>query len=110
SYTGRKFKPDEALRLGFVNRVLPDHEAANSAAQEMAQEIAAKAPMAIHGIKEIIKFSRDHSTEDALDRIALWNASNLQPSELMAAMGAKQTGEPGQFTALPQRRKVDNRD
>ncbi|NNU15530.1 enoyl-CoA hydratase [Parvularcula sp. ZS-1/3] len=110
SYTGRKMMADEALRLGFVNRVLPDHDAVNQAAQELAAEIATRAPMAVHGTKEIITYSRDHTTDEALDRIALWNGSNLQPSELMAAMVAKQTGQPGQFANLPPRRKVDGRD
>ncbi len=110
SYTGRKMYADEALRLGFVNRALESHEACNDAAQALAAEIASRAPMAIHGTKDIIQWSRDHSTDDALDRIALWNASNLQPSELMAAMVAKQTGQPGQFAEVPKFRKVDGRD
>lgn len=110
AYTGRRMMSAEALRLGFVNRVLPDHEACVSAAKELAAEIASKAPMAVHGCKDIITYARDHTTAETLDRIALWNASMLQPSELMAAMAAKQTGQPGQFAPLPPLRKVDGRD
>lgn len=110
SYTGRKMLADEAMRLGFVNRVLKSHDECNQAAQDMAAEIAKLAPMAVHGTKEIVNWSRDHTTDEALDRIALWNGSNLQPSELMAAMVAKQTKEPGQYASLPKLRKVDGRD
>lgn len=106
SYTGRKMHADEALRLGFVNRVLADHESANTAAQALAHEIATKAPLAVHGAKAIINYARDHTTEETLDRIALWNASNLQPSEVMAAMTAKQTGEHGSFAPLPKQKKI----
>ena len=106
SYTGRKMTADEALRYGLVNRVLPTHDAVNDAAMGMAQEIAQKAPMAVHGCKRAITHSRDHKTQETLDWIALWNASMLQPSELMTAMAAKQTGQPGQFTPLPPRKTL----
>jgi enoyl-CoA hydratase len=109
SYTGRRMSAQEAQRHGLVNSVCGDHDACLSSAREMAATIAAKAPMAVHGSKEIITYSRDHTTEEALDRIALWNASNLQASELMAAMAARQSGEPGQFTPLPPLRTVDGR-
>ncbi|MEM1409629.1 MAG: enoyl-CoA hydratase-related protein [Pseudomonadota bacterium] len=105
SYTGRKMHADEALRFGFVNRVLEDHESVRSAAQDLAQDIASKSPMAVYGTKEIITYSRDHSTTESLDRIALWNASNLQSTEVMAAMMAQQSGKPGAYTALPARKK-----
>jgi enoyl-CoA hydratase len=110
AYTGRKMGAEEAARYGLVNRVLKDQAACLEAAREVANDIAAKAPLAIHGTKRIITYARDHTTAETLDRIAIWNASNLQPSELMAAMGAKQSGQPGQFAGLPKARKIDGRD
>lgn len=107
AYTGREMLTEEALRLGFVNRVHPDKDATLAAAQAMAREIATKAPMAVHGSKRVITHARDHSTADTLDWIGVWNASMLNPQDLMAAAGAKQTGEPGQFAPLPPRRRLD---
>ncbi|MEM7741450.1 MAG: enoyl-CoA hydratase-related protein [Pseudomonadota bacterium] len=109
SYTGRKLSAEEALKYGFVNRVAADAQASLASAYELAHEIAAKAPMAVAGCKDIITYSRDHTTDEALDRIALWNAFMLHESEVMAAMAAKQTGEPGNFTPLPPLRSVDGR-
>ncbi|MEM9421610.1 MAG: enoyl-CoA hydratase-related protein [Pseudomonadota bacterium] len=106
AYTGRKMPADEALRYGLVNQVLPDHPGAIEAAMTLAQEIAQKAPMAVHGCKRAITYARDHTTEETLDWIGLWNASMLQPTELMAAMAAKQTKTPGQFTPLPRRKSL----
>ncbi|MEM9286247.1 MAG: enoyl-CoA hydratase, partial [Pseudomonadota bacterium] len=100
---------EEASKYGFVNKVAANAEATLAAAYELAHEIAAKAPMAVAGCKDIITYSRDHSTDEALDRIAIWNASMLQASEVMAAMTAKQTGEPGDFTSLPPLRTIDGR-
>ena len=102
AYTGRRMTPEEALRWGLVNSIHDSQEACNKAAQDMAQEIATKAPMAVHGSKEIITYCRDHTTAEGLDRIALWNAANLKSSELMQAMQAKTTGQPGSFASLPE--------
>lgn len=107
SYTGRNMAAEEALRYGLVNKVLPSQEELLTAAQEMAAEIASKAPMAIHGCKRAITYARDHSTEDTLDFIGVWNASMLNPQELMAATAAKQTGQPGAFAKLPQKTRLD---
>lgn len=107
SYTGRKMHADEAAHYGLVNRVLPDRDACVAAAQEMAGVIAKKAPMAVHGCKRAITYGRDHTTQEALDWIGLWNASMLNQSEMMAAMSAKQTGSPGAFAKLPPKRRVD---
>ncbi|MEM1381070.1 MAG: enoyl-CoA hydratase-related protein [Pseudomonadota bacterium] len=106
SYTGRKMYAEEAHRLGLVNHVYGDQLACNAAAQEMAHEIASKAPMAVYGAKAMITYSRDHDTDESLDRIALWNASNLQASEVMAAMTARQTKQPGVFASLPVGKKT----
>ena len=108
AYTGRKMGAEEAARYGLVNRVLPDHATCVAAAQEMAREIASKAPLAVHGCKRAITYGRDHTTQEALDWIGLWNASMLRQSELMAAMAAKRSGEPGQFAKLPPLRKVSD--
>lgn len=107
AYTGREMRADEALRFGLVNAVHADQSAALKAAQDMAHEIAQKAPMAVHGCKKAITYSRDHKTQEALDWIGLWNASMLNPSELMAATAAKQTGTPGQFAKLPQKTRLN---
>jgi len=52
---------------------------------KIAKEIASKPPLAIYGCKRIITYSRDHTTADTLDNIAVWNMSMLIPSEMMEA-------------------------
>jgi len=108
AYTGRRMGAEEAERRGLVNRVTADPETCLAAAQELAREIAKRAPLAVHGCKRAITYGRDHSTADALEWIRLWNASMLQQSELMEAMRAKQTKTPGQFAALPPMRRLSD--
>lgn len=51
AYTGRVFDADEGRRLGFVTRL---DDAPGTAAASLAQEIAARSPAAIRGIKSLL--------------------------------------------------------
>ena len=77
-FTGRLFDTAEAMRMGFVTRVVPDEDL-DAAVDSCAAEIAANAPLSIRAIKvaigEAIKVpsDRDHARCDAL--AAACNAS-----------------------------------
>jgi enoyl-CoA hydratase len=101
AYTGRRMSAAEAREVGLVNRVFPDHSSLVEGVLEIAREIATKAPLAVYGCKRMITYARDHSTEDALDYIGIWNASMLSPEEIMEAMAANAGKRPGRFAELP---------
>ena len=101
AYTGRRMPAEEAEKHGIVNHVYKDQETMLAAVMEIAREIARKAPLAIHGSKKIINYSRDHSTDDALDYIGVWNASMLQRDEIQEAMAAAKEKRNGEFVDLP---------
>jgi enoyl-CoA hydratase len=101
AYTGRKMSADEALSLGFVNRVFEGHDQLVEGVLKIAHDIARKSPLAVYGCKRAITYGRDHSTKDALDHIGLWNASFLNPPEMMEAMQARTAKRDGNFTELP---------
>ncbi|MEN8723109.1 MAG: enoyl-CoA hydratase-related protein [Alphaproteobacteria bacterium] len=101
AYTGRRMFAQEAKTHGFFNEIYADHDAMLDAVMKIARDIAQKPALAIWGCKHMIKYSRDHTTEDALDYIAIWNASNLQPEEMMEAMVARAEKRPGKFVDLP---------
>ena len=104
AYTGRRMGAEEANRLGLANKVFGDHEALLGGAMEMAREIVSKPPLAVAGCKRIITYARDHSTADTLDNIAVWNMSQLIPTEMMEAMQAKAMKRPGNYADLPKRK------
>jgi enoyl-CoA hydratase len=86
--TGRDFNADEALRMGFVTRVCENREALILAAGDLANEIAAMAPLTVQGVKEVINFSRDNGVYAGLSYVAQKNAAALPSEDLMEAVTA----------------------
>jgi len=78
-----------------------DQETMLAEVMKIAKEIASKPPLAIYGCKRIITYSRDHTTADTLDNIAVWNMSMLIPSEMMEAMMSAKQKRAGKFDDLP---------
>jgi enoyl-CoA hydratase len=63
-FTARKFDADEALRIGFVQRVVPT-EALDQAVVDYCALIAANAPLAVASAKRsIVEAGRDESRRD----------------------------------------------
>ena len=65
-YTGKPIKADEALRIGLVNAVVPQAELMNKA-MELANQIAANAPLAVSAAKLCINTEWDMEAEDAIN-------------------------------------------
>jgi enoyl-CoA hydratase/carnithine racemase len=63
-YTGRTMDADEALRIGYVSRVVPDGEALNSA-METARILLEKSPFGLRMTKEVLNHSIDAQSLEA---------------------------------------------
>jgi enoyl-CoA hydratase len=97
AYTGRTVAAAEARELGLLNRVFESPAALHQGVREVAAGIAAKSPLSIRGIKEMLNYTRDHSVADGLNYIATWNAAMLLSSDLSAALMAGMAKEPPRF-------------
>ncbi len=86
--SGRYFDASEAERFGLVNRLYNSYEELIEGVSELAQMIARKSPLAVRGTKEMIRYSRDHSVDDALNYVATWNAGMLSQEDALLAMSA----------------------
>lgn len=64
-YTGKPIRADEALRIGLVNAVVPQAELMDRA-MELANQIAANAPLAVSAAKLCIDAEYDMPVENAL--------------------------------------------
>ena len=100
AYTGRRMKADEAKSVGLVNEVFSDQDSLLDGVMEIAEEIASKSPLAIWGSKEMITYSRDHSTSDSLNYIATWQAGMFQPADMKEAFQAKAENRSSEFDDL----------
>jgi len=97
AYTGRSIDGHEAVRIGLANRAYDNHEALLAGVMAIAEQIAAKSPIAVRGTKEMIRYMRDHRVEDGLEYIATWNAAMLQSEDLRLAMAAHMTKQKPEF-------------
>ena len=105
AYTGRRMPAHEAKDAGLVNQVFADQDTMLEGVMKVAEEIASKAPLAVYGCKRMINYGRDHITSDGLDYISIWNASMLQPEEMVEALSANAEQRQGDFVDLPKLRR-----
>ena len=72
---------------------------------EVAKEIASKGPLAIAGSKESLNYGRDHTVEESLNHIALWNNAMGIGDEMSVAFKSKAEKKDPEFEDLLPRRK-----
>ena len=108
AYTGRRFVPEEALKHGLVNKIFDSKEDMMEGVMAVAKDIASKGPLAIAGTKESLNYGRDHTTEESLNHIALWNNAMGIGDEMSVAFKAKAENKDPEFEdLLPRRRYLD---
>ena len=103
--TGRKLRADEAEKFGLISEIFDDQESMLNHAMDMAREIASKSPLAISGIKEVINYSRDHSVDESLNYVALWNAAMKYEDDLKETFIAKMEKREEKFEGLKKKGK-----
>ena len=99
AYTGKDISADRAREIGLVNDTYADQEAVLIAAQAMAEEIAANAPLAVRGTKLMLQKGQDLTTDQSLLLNGLLTmATTLNSNDLKEAMVAFMGKRPANFT------------
>ncbi len=106
AYTSRPMKAEEAFSCGFVNAVCCDFDQLMAHARKTAKQIAAHSPVAVHGTKVMLNYSRDHNVADSLDYVATWQAGMLQVADMQEAFQASKERRPSYFEDLYPRRSA----
>lgn len=88
AFTARQFDAAEAQAMGLVNRVFADAAQLRDGVQAIAASIAAKSPLTVRGIKQVLNYGRDHSVTDGLEYVATWNAALLLSDDTREAITA----------------------
>lgn len=100
AYTAERLPAAKAKEIGLVNDVFADPDALLEGVMTIAKQIASHSPLAVSGCKRQANYARDHSTADALDYIATWNAAMLRPEDIREAYSARGEKRAPQFDPL----------
>jgi enoyl-CoA hydratase len=95
--TGRDFSAEEALKVHFITHLYEDRAALQQGAGNLADEIAACSPLAVQGVKDVIRFNREHGVQAGLEYVAQKNAAILMSEDLMEAVQAFMERRPSDF-------------
>ena len=102
AYTGERMPAARAKEVGLVNEVYPDQTTMLEAVMDIAGRIASRSPLAIHGTKEMINYTRDHSVSDSLQYMATWQTGMFQPTDLIESFGARMEKRDPEYDDLPE--------
>lgn len=86
--TGRDIDAARAERIGLVNDVYPDSDAALSAARETAATIAVNPPLVVQGVKDVVSANTEEQVRTGLRYVSAWNAAFLPSKDLGEAVQA----------------------
>lgn len=100
SYTAERLPASKAKEIGLVNDVFETPAALLAGVMEIAGKIAAHSALAVTGCKTMINYARDHTTADALDYIAVWNAAMLSAGDIKESFIAKSEKRAPEFASL----------
>lgn len=99
-YTARPLTSSEAKSAGLVSRVFESKEDLLDGALRMASIIAEKSPIAVQVTKLALVYARDHSVEESLNQIALFNQSMLQSEDVQKSINGMLTKTIPTFSKL----------
>ncbi len=94
-YTGRRFKADEALGAGLIDRLIDDPLQLRTESRNFAAQIAASAPLAVRAIRQTLRGDLTSQVEAAVahERVEQQKLFSTQDfSEGVAAVSARRPG------------------
>jgi enoyl-CoA hydratase len=86
--TGKDIDAARAEKIGLVNDVFDDQDAALDAAFATAAEIADNPPLVVQGVMDVLDNARASTINEGLRYVAAWNAAFLASSDLSEAVAA----------------------
>lgn len=95
--TGDDINSKRALEMGLVNHIYENQEELLKEARKMATSIASNSPLVVQASKKMIAYSEEHSIEDGLKYVALWNSAFLKSEDLQEAFISFMQKRPPKF-------------
>lgn len=88
AFTGADFDAAECHRMGLFDEVLEDRDAMMDRAVNLAEEIAANPAIVLKGTKQILNYMYNHTPDEGMDYVAVWNAAFLDSDDFRELMSA----------------------
>ncbi|MFF3228727.1 crotonase/enoyl-CoA hydratase family protein [Nocardia suismassiliense] len=88
AYTGKDIDAARAEKIGLVNEVFADQDAALDAAHATAREIAVNPPLVVQGVKDVLDQRRKDEVAAGLRYVSAWNSAFLPSQDLTEAIKA----------------------
>jgi enoyl-CoA hydratase len=85
-FTGEPLSAERALSFGLVNSIYPNKETLLQGARELCRKIADNSPLAVQGAKKVLLYAEDHTFDDTLDYVGVWNAAFINSEDLKEAV------------------------
>lgn len=88
AFTGDFVDAHRAYHFGFINEIFNSKNEMLNAVREKAKVIASNPPVAVQGSKIALNYAENHSTEDSLNQVGLFNTAFLRNPDLYEAIGS----------------------
>lgn len=100
AFTGRTINAEEALKFGLVSKVFKNKEEMMDGLVKIAEEIAAKSPVAVYAVKKVMNKGKFAKMGEVLEDIAVMNMTMLFTKDLGEAVMAHLTKGKAKFSKL----------
>jgi enoyl-CoA hydratase len=100
AFRGTRLPAARAEQVGFVNEIFDDQQTLLAAVSDIATDMAAKSPLPMWGSKHVINHAREHSVEDGIDLVALWQSGMYHPDDTRESLRARSDGRDAYYENL----------
>ena len=108
--TGDSVDAKRAHEVGLINYVYDSQDEMMNSSFEMADKLASKSPLAMWATKENLNYARDHTVEEGLNYVSLWNAATLYQEDIMTSMSAKLTKQKPEYKNLRDKNFLNHKE
>ncbi|HBS05799.1 MAG TPA: enoyl-CoA hydratase [Leptospiraceae bacterium] len=88
AFTGADYDAQKCKEMGLFSEIYEGQEELHKQAQSMANEIAANPGIVLKGVKEQLNYMADHTPEEGLKYVAVWNAAFLDSEDFRELQAA----------------------
>jgi enoyl-CoA hydratase len=77
AFTGKDINSEEAFRIKLISKIYENKEELFEESIKLAKEISRNKKDVLEGVKDVLNYNLNHSSEDGLNYVALRNSSFL---------------------------------